>query len=249
MKSGYNFKNNPEVFKSLASLVNSETGRGSLGRFETSASLLNGVFFAPKYLMSRLNLLNPFYYAKLAKPVRVLAMKDMLKFVGAGVTLVAMAKAAGAEVEVDPRSSDFGKIKVGNTRLDIWGGFQQLIRTAAQITMGQIKTTTGNVRELNGRTFPFTTRWDVMERFVESKFAPVTGFIRDWAANKNYVGQPFELSKEMINYLVPLYIQDLTDAIKDNDLQGGLLTIPAIFGTGVQTYQPKVKEYKKVIGY
>jgi hypothetical protein len=46
-------------------------------------------------------------------------------------------------VEIDPRSTDFGKIKVGNIRWDIWGGFQQWVRVASQLATGERKTGKG----------------------------------------------------------------------------------------------------------
>ena len=44
---------------------------------------------------------------------------------GAAGVVVGLADAAGMDVEMDPRSSDFMKPKVGNTRFDVFGGLQQ----------------------------------------------------------------------------------------------------------------------------
>jgi hypothetical protein len=65
-------KNNPEVSqnakftKDAADLINNMTGRGKLpSKLEGASQLANSVFFSPKLIMSRINLLNPAYYARL----------------------------------------------------------------------------------------------------------------------------------------------------------------------------------------
>ena len=51
----------------------------------------------------------------------------------------------GPEVEADPRSSYFGKIQVGPSTVDLWGGSQQIARYAAQWITGERKTREGVV--------------------------------------------------------------------------------------------------------
>ena len=122
----------PKFFEDAATFVGSATGRGKLGRFEDAAKLLNTTFFSPRLMASRVNLINPVYYAKLNPTVRKEALKTLASFIGTGTGVLAMAKLNGADVSADPRSADFGKIKIGKTRYDIWGGFQQYARVIGQ---------------------------------------------------------------------------------------------------------------------
>ena len=129
-------------------------------------------------------MLNPLYYAKLPKELRVMAAKDMFKFVALGMSVLALAKLNGADVEDDPRSSDFGKIKSGNTRWDIWGGFQQYVRLFSQVASGEKKSSgSGEIQRLNGEGRFGETRGDVTSRFVRGKLAPID---RDWETNLTY---------------------------------------------------------------
>ncbi len=62
--------------------------------------------------------------------------------------VLSMFKLAGEDVELDPRSSDFGKGRIGRARFDFWGGFQPLARYTAQLLSGEFKSTR------TGKTFP-----------------------------------------------------------------------------------------------
>jgi hypothetical protein len=135
--AGVNLK--PKELRDIMGFVNNATGRGSLGRLNQAAPLLSAGFFSPRLIASRLALLNPIYYTRLSPVARKAALKALLSFSGIALTVLSLAKAGGAEVEADPRSSDFGKIKIGNTRYDMLGGFQQYIRTGAQLITGQVK--------------------------------------------------------------------------------------------------------------
>lgn len=230
----------PENLKSLASFVNHATGRGSLGMFERSAQGLNNIFFSPRLVAARLNVLNPAWYMKQTSPVRKEAIKTMLQFVGTGMTIVGLAKAAGAEVETDPRSTDFAKIKIGDTRWDIWGGFQQWIRAISQIASGQRKSAAGNVYDLDKNKFPFESRLDIAGRFVRTKVNPTVGLALELAEGQKMFGEELTLKGEFFENTVPLYLQDIGKVIDEVGVQGIFTAgVPGFFGVGIQHYEEK----------
>lgn len=227
-----------KTLEDIAKFVNSATGRGDIGVLNRAAPILNGIFFSPRLMMSRLNLLNPQYYVTLDPFVRKEALKSLLTFGATAGTLVGLAKLGGAEVGVDPRSADFGKIKFGNTRYDPYGGFQQYVKLAAQLMTGQIvSTTTGKVITL-GEGYKPLTRKDIIMRFFESKEAPIASFITSLLTGQTATGEPVRLSNEIINRLIPMMTQDIYEIAKDKDNIGQSLAmaLPGIFGVGSQTY-------------
>ncbi len=219
-----------ETLKSLAKFINVATGRGNLGRLEKVAPELNTVFFAPRNMAARIQMLNPVWYKKLPPPVRKEAIKSAFAVIGTGLTILSIAKLAGAEVESDPRSSDFGKIKIGNLRYDIWGGFQQYARFGAQLLTGQ-KKTAGGIQD--------TSRLDTGVNFVRSKLAPVPGTVVDIAEGKDYVGNPVTPASVATNLVSPFVAQDMVNGYKQAGVSGVLETTPSIFGVGAQNYTPK----------
>lgn len=240
-EQGITPENNPEAYKQWASFINNATGRGNLGGLEMAAPALNALFFSPRYVASRINLLNPATYAKMPAPVRKMALKNAVAYVGFGALVLTLAAAAGADVEPDPRSSDFGKIRVGDTRYDIWAGFQQVVRLIAQVTSGQRKSTkTGEITELSADKFPYETRGDVAMRFFRSKLSPTTGTIANLMEGKNIVGEEVTIQGEAVKNVVPLYLQDI-HGIYEEEGPSGVITsmVPAFFGIGVQSYGEK----------
>ncbi len=235
-----------ELTTSLAKFINSASGRGSLGALERSADVLNGIFFSPRLMASRVNLLNPMFYTKLDPFVRREALKTMLTTGSMLLTTIGLAKAGGANVVVDPRNSDFLKIKIGDTRLDTLGGLQQYLRLAAQLASGKvISSTTGKTLTL-GEGYKPLTRKDILIRFFQGKENPVASFITDWLDGQDAVGNKFKLSTEVRDRFIPMIIQDLNETIHDQGLvKGTALSVPSVFGVGVQTYkQAPSKETK-----
>jgi hypothetical protein len=114
-----------KLTKSIARFVNSATGRGDLGTFQSHAVTLNTLMFSPRLLWSRLNFMNPVYYARLDPFARKEALKAAVGLVGTIGTVLALMRAGGIRVSGDPRNADWAKIRLGNTRIDILGGFQQ----------------------------------------------------------------------------------------------------------------------------
>ena len=238
---GLDPKKNIDLAKGISDFINNATGRGSIKGLERSFPVLNSFFFSPRLMASRLNLLNPVYYVKQEPFVRKEALKALFTTTGVIGTVLSLAKAGGADIETDPRSSDFGKIKVGNTRFDIMGGFQQYIRSAAQLITGkQISTTTGKEYTL-GEGYGSSTRLDIAIRQLRSKLAPVPSFVVDFLAGGNMAGEDFELQNELLSRFTPMMLQDMSDLIKEDP---SLLPVGILggFGIGVQTYGKKKTE-------
>jgi len=238
----------PKVGQDISKFVNAATGRGDLGALNKIAPTLNGLFFSPRLIASRVNLMNPKFYADLSAPVRKEALKSLLSFGGTALTVLGLAKLGGAEVEEDMTNADFGKIREGNTRYDILGGFQQYARLIAQLKEGKVTSSqTGNIITL-GEGFKPLTRSEILTRFFRNKLSPVASFVWSLMDGKNNIGQDFELGPELVNRFVPMVIQDIYDLAKeegwdpdDPSTYGAMGTatvkgLPAIFGTGVQTY-------------
>ena len=238
-KHGYNlFKKmgttSEEDLRGLINLTNYASGRGSW-RFLRGdiGPAVNAVLFSPRLVLSRLQL--PTLLFDKSPAVRKEAWRTLIQFLGFGTGILSGLKLAGAEVEIDPRSADFGKAKIGNTRLDIWTGYIQYARFLSQFVTSSRKTTaTGRIVE--------TTRLDVIRRFLQSKLSPMAGLIYDILAGQTYLGEElsFEtesLRKQAYNRLTPLFFQDMIDAIATDGLMGGIAAIPGVLGVGVVSYR------------
>ena len=231
-----------KVLNDISSFVGSATGRGNLGILEKSAVILNSTLFSPRLMASRLNLLNPIYYIKLNPTVRKEALKSLITFSGTAGTVLSLAKMGGAEVGIDPRNADFGKIRVGNTRYDVMGGFQQYIRAGAQLITGEHISSTTGVKTTVGEGYKPLTRLDIATRFIETKEAPIASFATMLLKGKTALGKDIKINEEITNRFIPMVVQDMNDLYKEKGLEGIAMGTPAIFGTGVQTYAPTAQE-------
>jgi hypothetical protein len=227
-----------EDMAGVSRFINSATGRGDLGSLNRAAPILNAAFFSPRLIKARVDMLNPVFYARLPPVARSAAMADMLKFGGLVTTVLTLASLGGAEVETDPRSSDFLKVKTGNTRLDVAGGFPQYVTLAARLATGETKSLKGNVRPLDGRGIN-DSRSDVLIRFGRNKLSPTVGY--GWTAmdGVNPVGEPYDPVETTARMVIPLYLQGLEDVMQDETTSTKVKTaiaIASLFGVGSQSF-------------
>jgi hypothetical protein len=228
-KAGYTDQN---TIEGIIKLVNWSTGRGSLPRWAgTGAPFVNAMLFAPRFVFSRLQLPTLLFHS--SPFVRKEAARTLVQFLGAGITVLSLASAAGAKVELDPRSSDFGKIRVGNTRLDIWAGYVQWARFLAQAVTGQSKVTgTGEIVERN--------RLDTIMNLIQSKESPFASIFTDLMKGETFTGEPVISWESLRSRFTPLFIQDLLDAIETDGWQGAAVSgAPALLGVGAVSYEAK----------
>lgn len=226
-----------KLLNDIATFIGAATGRGKLPpALERSAVTLNATFFSPRLMSSRLSLLRPDFYIRLSPVVRKEALKSLFTFAGTALSTLGLAKMGGADVGVDPRSTDFGKIKIGETRYDILGGFQQYLRLAAQLITGENISSITGVKVTVGEGYKPLTRAGIIGRFIEAKEAPVASFVMALLKGRGFRGEKLEVGKEVGQRFVPMVIQDMYDLYKDKGWAGVGMGVPAIFGVGMQTY-------------
>lgn len=232
---------NPFFQESLANMANILTGRGNLGKLNGASRALNAVFFAPRFWYSRLQILNPATYATAHPIVRREALKTIASTAAIQAATLGLAKVAlgdRASVEMDPRSSDFLKFRIGNTRFDPLSGVQQPIRVLSQVLSGGTKdTVTGRVKKLAwGKKGFGRSREDVLEQWVEGKTQPVASLIISILRGTSFGGKKLDMGKEVVERMTPLLAQDVHDALYEWGPEG-LAVLPfAAFGVGTQTY-------------
>ena len=251
-KLGLNPKKNRDLANKIAKFVNAATGRGSLGKLESAAVQLNSVFFSPRLMSSRLTLLNPIYYITQPKFVRQEALKSLFSFGAIALTITGLLSLnKGVESEPNMTNADWGKVKIGNTRIDMLGGFQQYIRLAAQLVSGKIESSTTGKTMVLGEGYGTPNRMDILLRALEYKLSPIASFINGWIKGENALGEEFKIDKEVKNRFTPMAAQDTIDLAKDNPKLLPL-SVLAVFGAGLQTYSERTiediqKEIKKEV--
>lgn len=262
--------------KNLAQAINDLSGRSALGRIRALKTIapLMSAFFSPRFSLSRVKL--PYTVARpivesirageLAKDVKALATletrgafqvvgRSMAMFVASNIAIMLLAKMLWpdeTEIEPDLRSSDGGKIKIGNTRVDLWAGYLQAAQMYMRIITGQRKSQSGRLYDVDRR--------DLVETFGRSKMAPLLGLALDLYRGRTFFGEKLAapprgkageiltkggipeniqgIGKEIWNRIGPLVGQDFADAAWDAgiDMAMGAATL-SFYGFGVQTYQ------------
>jgi hypothetical protein len=262
-----------EDLKDIANAVNTLTGRASLGPLETSSKLLTKVFFSPRLWASAIKTSTPYafyHFGKMTPTARKMAIQDMGRYVGTTMAFVALAAMKlnddddeETSVETDPRSSDFGKIKIGDTRIDPWGGRAQQVILTSRIIMGALSLlseTAGkgpiNAYKKGGQLMPLGMKgrspgmFDTAMQMVTNKLAPSAALLVEFAKSEVYQTEsgewkrkaPFKddysLSKSLMERLYPIYIQTVVELLEeDPGALEGFLIMYAFFGGGVQKYQ------------
>jgi len=244
--------NDEKFLRDIGKVINASTGRGEIGALEDWQPALNALFFSPRLMMSRINYLNPYWYVKLDGQARVEALRGFFAATGAVVSALALAERFIPGATVDwkhPRSANFGKIRVGDTRIDIAGGFQQYVHLASVLAPiyggpAYISSTTGKRTKL-GSGYGVKTGLDVLQDFFVGKAAPLPAAGMNVLRGTDQVGEPLTAKGFAEKTFIPLIVQDTKDIY--NEHHGGINGIEwaiggyglGTFGLGIQTYHAK----------
>jgi hypothetical protein len=266
--------------KVIANFAMSGTGRSSLGMLKSAAVGLATVFWSPRNVISRFQLvLGQPLWTGLLKPetslrntyrARILIAKEY------GRTLAGMAAFYGAihliaslwpdddeenrpKIGYDPFSADFGKVIMGETRIDVMGGLLQATVFLFRTTFGQTTTQKGKTKALRNSWTPLTDKereyrqageGGIALKLTRSKLGPSPGAIMDVLSRpadappdvigEDFKGDPVTVGDMAYKMTVPMSPDDIVDAMTNQGVPKSIaLAIVAFFGSNVQTHKKR----------
>ena len=241
--------NNPKWINDFGKITNSLTARGRWG-VRGEPAFVRLFMWAPKMLKANLDVLTAHgatsgletgWGKGMAKRE---AATNLLKIVGITATVIAIANALKpGSAELDPRSSDFGKIKVGDTRFDITGGASSIVTLAARLLTNTKKSATTGVAMPYGIGYGADTRLDAFSNFMLNKTTPPAGVVRDLLKGENWKGEPFTWGDSLYDAFTPIILRQTID-LKDNASADRIAGVIADgLGISSTSFTKKPKEY------
>ena len=224
--------------KAFAKYLNVATGRGEAKFLDSSAELLSLALFAPRFAVSRvqapgLAIKNMIEHPELRKEL----VTQWAAYLGTGLTVLALAKLAGAEVEDDPEDSDWGKIVVGgNKHIDIWGGIQQPMRLAFKAMKGGYQQAMEGETDVN----PMEDMW----RFLSYKLSPPVQMVNELVSGQDVIGRETEniaigdielptAATVLVKNMTPLILQSVVEATQEGESAGPITALALGEGLGL----------------
>lgn len=221
-------------FKNISDVIDHATGYGAAplkGAVEAQA------LFSQRFTTSLIQFFtDPLYFALVKGDMRAarFAANNLVRFTGGMATIGWMGSEMGVwDYEVDPRSSNFGKLRIGPQRIDFGAGALPLIRTAARVATGTGKAATGG-------SYSVTEGKEVL-KFFRNKLAPIPSAGITQFTGENPIGEeaPNILSLEMARDLfLPLIADAVLEAFNESPdpKHGFIAAFSEAFGGGSSVY-------------
>lgn len=239
-KNGFSIER--EFFQQMDYLANM-TGKANLGKVSDNVimKMANNMLFSLPFKVGRF--LTPIHLIGLNKfgkdatfSSRVMhnAWRDLGTVISVIGALIGLGVLAGWwKTETDIRSTDFGKIKIGNTRIDPWGGLQQVVVFLAQVISKQSK---------SSRTDEMydTDLVNSVANMIRKSGSPFLSFILESYSGKTYTGEEvdYQNAHQWVDRLAPFVVQDVLDTLEqDGDIAKAVASgVLGYLGAGVSTY-------------
>jgi uncharacterized small protein (DUF1192 family) len=225
-----------DELKAWASWVNIASGRGDIGRAAVVATELSVVVFAPRFAISRIQ--TPFQVFRYWQKPRVRAeiAKDYAAVAGVGLTALGLGALAGMAVGFDPREPDFGKMRFGDTRIDLWAGVQQPMRLLARIVIGatdRVGLTGEHLTDAERDTDPL----ELLGRFAAFKASPLVTLPLELYRGRTAVGEEVTPTQTAVRATLPLVVEDIYEAYRlSGPTAAGVTGTLQFVGVGASTY-------------
>ncbi len=243
-EEGKTFETHPEDFKSLATMLNSMTGRGKLApAVQRASDIIGGGIWSPQLMASRLNLLgisdvaSPLtgrkgYYKGLSPEVRNMQIRNMAQMIGTGIALMGLASLAGGESDLDPESPTFGTIQIGNKRIPVFSNFSKYVKAVVQLATGKQKIEKERVEK---------NRMQTVTKFFRSGVPPATGAVIDVLTGTDYAGQPVTTKGLIRSAIAPMSLDAIAKELKRDGALGAVTGLGQFFGLNISDERDYVK--------
>lgn len=247
------------TLNSLAANINTFTGRSTLPlkKLEQAAPGLNTFLFAPRFMMSRFKVATGQPLWTGTGKSKLAAIDTYARTLGGLAVIYGLANMAGGQVELDPRSSDFGKIRFGQTRLDPLGGLSQVTTFMTRLITGETKTGKGKLVPLREENRPLKGTGleakgkpnmivggtgKVLANFLRSKLNPIVGTGVNLSTGENIVGEKVTAKDALLDMSVPISWQEILTTMEAQGVpRGPALFVLSLFGMGLNTYEERKK--------
>jgi hypothetical protein len=275
-KEGKTFEADLQSFKNIADVINTFSGRSDLGRLDKNpqfAKVLASGFFSPRNWASILKTSSPialFWAYKLRdrgtskkegnmfSMAQKIAFWDFLGAMGSTGAIVALAAMRfndddddDSEVVLDPFSSYFLQIRMGNTYVDPWAGRAQTIVLTSRM-VEEVMTRGGTTSNLGTDNKP--PRGVLLWEYMSRKFHPTVSLIYNYSMTSQEEGGPrltpygeeYSLKGELIESITPMVWNMLTEIHEEQPGHIEAFLAPlGYLGVGVQTYKPKRRDVNR----
>lgn len=238
-------RDNPDTLKAVADLINISTGRGVVPILDRTAlgkkivDLLNVPFFSPRNTASKFNLVSPSRIVKNmmsaeTRPVALLQLRDASRGLATLGTTLGLLHFAGLDVGIDPRSSDFGHLRVGKAVYDLTGGESYTARYLMQMAQSALKEAKGE--KVQGRfTLEALTR-----RYLRTQLQPLFASGVDAYYGEDVQGRKVTKAGAALDLVVPFVVDDVIKGYQSEGWLGAAKAAPGVLGVGVNYYdRPK----------
>jgi Peptidase family M23 len=242
-----------------AKRVNHLTGRGTIGKtdsFGGAAVFINGVFFAPRFMISRFQALSPLQSARAPKGARLITGKKVGRVLALhGLAMAALALMGFKVGWDDPEDPDWMKARRGDHVYDLTAGLQQPARAILRTAARAVKAARG--RQKAGDS----TAFDVWGDFFERKLNPSASYVKGAITGKTleyddvtgkkkdfeYLGHVWDEKGRLnpggglVDLAAPLFFKDVWGSYQKHGAAGLAAAAPALFGIGYQDYPDRAR--------
>jgi hypothetical protein len=260
-----------QAYKDLAYMVNTLTGRGEMSLMHISPGsrigktmglaeelapgektmnqmhrALTSVFFAPRFTASRAAILRDstmaFLGGNLTPEVQKMYMKNVYGTYAAQASVIAALVGTGvATFQADPRKPDFGNLKVGNVRYDVFGGLKQWAKLFTTLGTDRYMSKAYGWRKY-GDGVGSKTKSAEVGKFLQGKLSPPAGFLLEALTGEDFLGRKSNMLRNTYGHMFPMILQTVGEVIDAHEADQLAIAVPAAaLGIGVNAYAPNRK--------
>lgn len=261
----------PENARPIGAFVNALTGRGDIGKLAYMGKDMSLAFFSVRFLKSNYDMLmapikrvykesiiakrNLFNQEQKYTPGELYAMRKSSNYMmrtAAGIaTILTIAEQLWPDsTENDPRSTQFGKVRIGATRFDVSRGMAGLVTLATRGAYWSAGVTTQNEnikyyktsggkyysiedgKKYGGRDF-----FVILTDWGAGKFSPGFGVMRDIAKGEHFGGKevtPLSIASQLTMPITPMTAYELLDNPDSAPFLAAMML--ETYGIGASTY-------------
>lgn len=223
----------------IGTLVNAITARGKVGQIGASKPV-QLLMWAPKMLKADWDILTAHTFGAGLRTgfTRKEAAKTVFNVILATAALDAIAIGMGADVELDPRSSDFLAIRIGNTTIKnpFPRGMTQIVTLISRLITQQTKDSrTKIISDLNTGDFGSKTSFDVGLDFLINKTTPPVRAGVSYLKGRDITGKKPTMLSTLFG-MTPISFQNFMDLKDEATIQSVVGAFLDLIGISSNTY-------------